>query len=99
MRFYKPMLAKSISKPFSGKDWIFETKWDGFRAIAYVKDDLFTVQSRNGNEFKRNFPELKELTQLAKNVVVDGEIVVMKNGKVDFHALAGKRSPYFRQRY
>jgi len=53
------MLAKSISKPFSGKDWIFETKRDGFRAIAYVKDDLFTVQSRNGNEFKRNFPELE----------------------------------------
>jgi bifunctional non-homologous end joining protein LigD len=36
MPFYKPMLAKPISKPFSGKDWIFETKWDGFRAIAYV---------------------------------------------------------------
>jgi bifunctional non-homologous end joining protein LigD len=51
--FYKPMLAKAITKPFSGKDWIFETKWDGFRAITYVKDDLFTVQSRNGNEFKR----------------------------------------------
>jgi bifunctional non-homologous end joining protein LigD len=87
MHFYKPMLAKSVSKPFSGKDWIFETKWDGFRAIAYVKDNLFTVQSRNSNEFKRNFPELEELTQLAKNVVVEGEIVVMKQGKVDFHSL------------
>jgi len=31
MRFYKPMLAKSVSKPFSGKDWLFEIKWDGFR--------------------------------------------------------------------
>ncbi len=81
------MLAKPISKPFSGKDWIFETKWDGFRAIAYVKDNLFTVQSRNGNEFKLNFPEIEEITQLAKNVVVDGEIVTMKNGKVDFHSL------------
>jgi bifunctional non-homologous end joining protein LigD len=86
--FYKPMLAKAISKPFSGKDWIFETKWDGFRAIAYVKDNLFTVQSRNGNEFKRNFPEIQELNMLAKNVVVDGEIVVMNNGKVDFHSLS-----------
>lgn len=43
MNFYKPMLAKPISKPFSGKDWIFETKWDGFRVIASVKDN-FTVQ-------------------------------------------------------
>ncbi len=52
--FYKPMFAKSISKPFSGKEWIFEVNWDGFRVIAYVKDNLFTVQSRNGNEFKRH---------------------------------------------
>ncbi len=86
MRFYKPMLALATSKPFSGKDWIFELKWDGFRAIAYV-DDYFTVQSRNAKEFKFAFPELEELRQLAKNVVVDGEIVTMKNGKVDFHSL------------
>ena len=84
--FYKPMLAKSVSKPFSGKDWIFEIKWDGFRAIAYV-DDFFTIQSRNAKELKQFFPELEELRQLAKNVVVDGEIVTMKQGKVDFHAL------------
>ena len=86
MRFYKPMLAKSVSKPFSGKDWIFEIKWDGFRAIAYV-DDFFTIQSRNAKELKHFFPELEELRKLAKNVVVDGEIVTMKNGKVDFHLL------------
>jgi ATP-dependent DNA ligase len=48
---------------------------------------LFTVQSRNGNEFNRNFLELEELTKLAKNVVVDGEIVIMKKGKVDFRSL------------
>ena len=86
MNFYKPMLAKPISKPFSSKDWIFETKWDGFRAIAYV-DDSFYIQSRNAKELKYAFPEMEELRQLAKNVVIDGEIVVMKEGKVDFHAL------------
>jgi bifunctional non-homologous end joining protein LigD len=36
MVFYKPLLALEISKPFSGDEWIFEIKWDGFRAIAYV---------------------------------------------------------------
>jgi len=51
-----------------------------------VKDNLFSIQSRNGNELKRNFPELQELTKLAKNVV-DSEIVVMKQDKVDFHGL------------
>ena len=80
------MLAKSVSKPFSGKNWIFEIKWDGFRAIAYV-DDFFTIQSRNGKELKNFFPELEELRQSAKKVVVDGEIVTMKQGKVDFHSL------------
>lgn len=83
---YKPMLAKPVSKPFSGKDWIFETKWDGFRAIAYV-DDRFSLQSRNDKELKHAFPELEELKQLATNVVVDGEIVIIKQGKVDFHSL------------
>ena len=85
-RFYKPMFAKPISKPFSSKDWIFEIKWDGFRAIAYVRDG-FTLQSRNAKELKYVFPEVEELRQLANNVVVDGEIVIMKNGKVDFQAL------------
>ena len=60
MNFYKPMLAKSVSKPFSGKDWIFEIKWMGFRAIAYV-DDFFTVQSRNGKELSIFFLNWKNL--------------------------------------
>ncbi len=50
-------------------------------------DDFFTIQSRNAKELKTFFPELEELRQLAKNVVVDGEIVTMKQGKVDFHSL------------
>jgi bifunctional non-homologous end joining protein LigD len=49
MRFYKSMLAKSVSKPFSGKDWVFEIKWEGFRAIAY-EDDFFSVRSRKAKE-------------------------------------------------
>ena len=59
---------------------------DGFRAIDYV-DDLFTVQSRNAKELKHFFPELEELRQLTKNVVVEGEIVTVKQGIVDFHLL------------
>lgn len=65
---------------------IFETKWEGFRAIVYLKDNLFTVQNRNGNEFKGNFPEVEEITQLIKNVFADGEIVTVKDDKVDFHS-------------
>lgn len=83
---YKPMLARDSPTPFSGKDWFFEVKWDGFRAIAYVEEP-FSLRSRNGKELKNNFPELQELNRLGKNIVVDGEIVVMQQGKPDFQAL------------
>ena len=83
---YKPMLAKDAPAAFSNKDWVFEIKWDGFRAISYINHAL-SVKSRNEKELKYNFPELDELTHLARNVVVDGEIVVMREGKPDFQAL------------
>ncbi len=72
--------------PFSNKDWIFEIKWDGFRAIAYIGTQL-SLKSRNEKELKHSFPELKELTELASTLVVDGEIVVMTEGKPDFETL------------
>jgi len=87
---YRPMLARVAEKAFSGKDWIFEIKWDGFRAIAYIDKEL-SLKSRNGKELKYNFPELSELQQLSSNVVVDGEIVVLTEGKPDFQGLL-KRS-------
>jgi bifunctional non-homologous end joining protein LigD len=85
-RSYKPMLAQLADKPFSNKDWIFEVKWDGFRAIAYVNED-FSLRSRNGKELSRNFPELEELQQQTQGVVLDGEIVILNEGKVNFQAL------------
>ncbi len=83
---YRPMLAKVAPDAFTDKDWIFEIKWDGFRAISYV-DESFSVKSRNEKELKYNFPELSELTKLGSNIVIDGEIVVMSEGKPDFQAL------------
>ncbi len=85
-RNYKPMLARLAQQSFSGKDWLFEIKWDGFRAIAYVNQEL-SLRSRNEKELKYNFPELEELAQLTHNVVLDGEIVVVKDGKPDFQEL------------
>jgi len=85
-RNYKPMLAELTLQPFSNEDWVFEIKWDGFRTIAYVNKDL-SLKSRNGKELKDIFPELEELGQLAHDVVLDGEIVVMKEGRADFQTL------------
>jgi bifunctional non-homologous end joining protein LigD len=83
---YRPMFAKSAEAPFSSKDWIFEIKWDGIRAVSYVNEEL-SIRSRNNKELKGNFPELEELSSLAKNAVFDGEIVVMKDGKADFQSV------------
>jgi len=80
------MLAVDAAAPFSSEDWIFEIKWDGIRAISYIYEELF-IKSRNQKELKNNFPELKELKDLTNNVVLDGEIIVMKGGKVDFQAI------------
>ena len=83
---YRPMLAKETNKPFTDKDWIFEVKWDGFRAIAYIDEEL-SLRSRNNKELTDNFPELQELKKQANNVVLDGEIIILEAGKVDFQAL------------
>ena len=83
---YKPMLAKAAPKPFSSKDWVFEVKWEGFRSLAYVRD-RFSLKSKNGNELKHNFTEIGELKHLASNMVLDGELVVLKGGKPDFEAM------------
>lgn len=86
MKSYKPMLAKTAEAPFSSKDWLFELKWDGIRAIAYINEKL-SIRSRNQKELKDNFPEFSELNDLAGNVVLDGEIIFIKDGKVDFGSL------------
>lgn len=86
MKQYKPMLARSAQAPFASDEWIFEVKWDGIRAVSYVSEEL-SIRSRNQKELKDNFPELSELKDLARNTVLDGEIIVMKDGKADFAAL------------
>ena len=84
---YKPMLAQLAETPFNSKEWIFEIKWDGIRAISYLNDKL-SIRSRNEKELKYNFPELEELTTLTRNAVLDGEIVVIRDGKADFQILS-----------
>jgi DNA ligase D-like protein (predicted ligase)/DNA ligase D-like protein (predicted 3'-phosphoesterase) len=90
MKQYKPMLARSAEAPFSSDNWIFEVKWDGIRAISYVNGEL-CIRSRNQKELIVNFPELSELKGLTGETVLDGEIIVMKDGKADFATLI-KRS-------
>ncbi|CAA9888689.1 Bifunctional non-homologous end joining protein LigD (fragment) [Candidatus Methylobacter favarea] len=83
------MLAKETEEPFDDKDWIFETKWDGYRAIAELNKADVKLYSRNGNLFNAAYPEVIDaLAQMAIDAVIDGEIVVMDEaGNPNFQLL------------
>lgn len=83
------MLAKETDEPFDGKDWLFEIKWDGYRAIGDVKKGAIELYSRNGNSFNTAYPLVyNELKKLKHDVVLDGEIVILnEEGKSDFQKL------------
>lgn len=87
--FIKPMLATPAEVPFTDKDWVFEIKWDGYRAITEKKGKNIKFYSRNGLEFQELYPELvPELMKIKKDCVLDGEIVVLnEEGKPSFQKL------------
>jgi ATP-dependent DNA ligase len=84
-----PMLAKRIDKLPTGSEWIYEPKWDGFRALIFREGQEILIQSRDEKPLNRYFPELIEplLEQLPDKCVLDGEIVISRNGALDFDAL------------
>ena len=83
------MLAKRVGELPLGATWIFEPKWDGFRALVFRDRDEILIQSRDGKSLNRYFPELLEplRSQLPVRCVLDGEIVVAKDDALDFDAL------------
>jgi bifunctional non-homologous end joining protein LigD len=85
----EPMLATVTGEPFDHQDWIFEVKWDGYRAIAEIREDGVSLYSRNGISFSRKFSPIAEsLRKLRFDAVLDGEIVVVDDqGRSDFQAL------------
>ena len=90
-----PMLAKRVGELPPAGDWIFEPKWDGFRALVFRDRDEILIQSRDEKPLNRYFPELLEplLSQLPARCVLDGEIVLAKNGALDFDALQLRLHP------
>ncbi len=83
------MLAKRVAEIPAGNTWIFEPKWDGFRAVIFRDGDEILIQSRDGKSLNRYFPELLEpLTrELPRRCVLDGEIVIVRDRGLDFEAL------------
>ncbi|MGP3950728.1 ATP-dependent DNA ligase [Streptomyces sp. 7N604] len=89
----KPMLAKSAARIPSGMH--YEAKWDGFRAIVFRDGDEVEIGSRTGKPLTRYFPELVAafLANLPPRCVVDGEIVIIRGGRLEFEALLERIHP------
>lgn len=92
---YAPAEAKSVEEIPRGAEWIYEPKWDGFRCLAFRKGKEVLLQSKAGQPLGRYFPELVEaLTALpAKQLVLDGEIVIFVDGHLSFDDLLMRIHP------
>jgi len=74
----RPMLATLTDKPFDDANWVFETKWDGFRAIAVAAPGHASLYSRNGNDVSRKYPSIcAALGAIKHESVLDGELVAL----------------------
>ena len=95
----KPMHGRQAREPFDSPNHIFELKWDGMRALAFIEGGELKIFSRNGRNVTSQFPELAEMPALVKSdaAVLDGEIVCLDDdGKPSFtrlsHILQFKRA-------
>ncbi len=74
-----PMLAVSVAKAFNNPDWLFEIKWDGYRAVAFIDNGRLRLVSRNQNDLTGQFSELGALPKFlkAERAILDGEVVAL----------------------
>jgi bifunctional non-homologous end joining protein LigD len=88
-----PMLCTLAEKPFKQAGWLFEIKWDGYRAIASKKKAELELYSRTGQDFAKKYPPIsKALQKLDHDFILDGEIVVIdKDGQSHFEWLQNWR--------
>src|SRR5215813_4840188 len=95
----RPMLATLVDNPFSDPNWLFETKWDGVRAICFVRKGHARFVSRNQLEMTGQYPELAGIpaSLKAREAILDGEIVALdEHGVSRFQLLQprlGRKNP------
>lgn len=88
-----PMLATLIDEPFDDPEWLFETKWDGARALCYLQREEIKLITRNGKEVAFRYPELAGISTSLKatEAILDGEIVTLdKRGRSVFQWLQSR---------
>lgn len=83
-----PMLLHEVKEPFDDEDYIYELKLDGIRCVAYIEPKSVTLQNKRFKDLSPIYPELSDTCKcVIKRVILDGEIVVLTNGKPDFYAV------------
>ncbi len=93
--FIAPMLAQP-GEPFDSPEHLFEVKWDGTRALLFVESDGYRLVNRRQRELTERYPEFESFAELPPGTVLDGEVIVLRNGKPDFECLLSReqaRSP------
>jgi bifunctional non-homologous end joining protein LigD len=85
----QPMLATAGTLP-TGADWAYEFKWDGVRTLVDSSTSGFTLTSRLGNDVTVAYPELAGLAEVAGDVLLDGEVVSLVDGRPSFSALQSR---------
>src|SRR5262249_24424058 len=86
----EPMLASIGDRAFSDPNWLFEIKWDGVRALAYIQHGTLKMQARHGADITARYPEFGSLPSalFARQAIVDGEIAALdERGHSDFGRL------------
>jgi bifunctional non-homologous end joining protein LigD len=91
---FAPELCRTLTSPSTGDDWLHEVKWDGYRMLATVAKGKVRLWSRNAIEWTHKLPELvKAIASLKlKSAQLDGEMIVLRDGRDDFNALQGRLS-------
>src|SRR5436853_6883749 len=82
-----PMLAQKADAPFDSQQHLFEIKWDGIRCLAFIEASRVRLHSRQYLEITSQFPELACLAQLPSGTVLDGELVILQEGKPSFRQI------------
>jgi ATP-dependent DNA ligase len=83
------MLAKR-GAPFDSPEHLFEIKWDGTRVLAFVDSNGYRLVNRHRADVTDRYPELRFLDHLPAGIVLDGEVVVLRQGKPDFGLLLSR---------
>lgn len=100
--FFKPMLATLIDHPFDDDDWVFEIKWDGYRALSFIQGNDIVIYSRNKTLFNQKFSSILQALRSLRghSLILDGEIVALDaQGRPDFQTLQRSEKELVHLRY